>query len=404
MSNPRWHRKRPFLTFNHLGKELTTSEAVFLFAYLFESLCRNTSLWISEGEIRLVPWPMTAIPLAIFMAIMVFAPVMVHLVEKAGMDSLARLVAHFGYTWMGLLFLFFSASLMTDFYRLLIYLGELIVQRGFSTLSLSSQHLFFISLLLSLLITTYGFFEANDIRTEHVTITTPKIPPEVGRVKIVQISDVHLGLIMRERRLKRIIKEVHAANPDILVSTGDLIDGQIDNLLGIAAMLRQITPRYGKFAITGNHEFYAGLDRALDFTEKAGFSVLRGEGLTVSGLLNIAGVDDPAGKYRGLYKEVGEKELLSRLPKEKFTILLKHRPVVDNNAVGFFDLQISGHVHNGQIFPFTLITKLYYPYAQGLYDLRDNAHLYVSRGSGTWGPPIRFLSPPEVTVIELVHR
>ena len=378
---------------------------LFFFLLIFLSLYAGLHVYgFLKARSALSLGPMTAIPLAIFMAIMVFAPVMVHLVEKFGLGSLARLVAHIGYTWMGLLFLFFSASLMTDFYRLLIYLGELIVQRGFSTLSLSSQHLFFISLLLSLVITTYGFFEANDIRTEHVTITTPKIPPEVGRVKIVQISDIHIGLIVGEGRLKRILKKVHAANPDILVSTGDLIDGQIDNLLGIAAMLRQITPRYGKFAITGNHEFYAGLDRALDFTEKAGFKVLRGEGLTVSGFINIAGVDDPAGKYRGLYREVAEKELLSRLPREKFTILLKHRPVVDNSAVEFFDLQISGHVHNGQIFPFTLITKLYYPYAQGLYGLGDNAHLYVSRGSGTWGPPIRFLSPPEVTVIELVHR
>jgi predicted MPP superfamily phosphohydrolase len=378
---------------------------LFFFLLIFLSLYAGLHLYgFLKARSALSLGPMTAIPLAIFMAIMIFAPVMVHLVERFGLDSLARLLAHIGYTWMGLLFLFFSVSLLTDFYRLLIFLGELVVQGDFSTLRLSPRHLFFISLLLSMAITSYGFLEANHIRTEHVTITSTKIPPEVGRVKIVQISDVHLGLIMRERRLKGILKKVHSANPDILVSTGDLVDGQIDNLLGLAAMLRQITPRYGKFAITGNHEFYAGLDRALDFTEKAGFSILRGEGFTVSGFINIAGVDDPAGKYSGLYREVAEKELLSRLPKEKFTILLKHRPVVDNNAVEFFDLQVSGHVHNGQIFPFTLITKLYYPYAQGLYDLGSNAHLYVSRGSGTWGPPIRFLSPPEITVIELVHR
>ena len=378
---------------------------LFFFLLIFLSLYAGLHVYgFLKARSALSLGPMTAIPLAIFMAIMVFAPVMVHLVEKFGLDSLARLVAHIGYTWMGLLFLFFSASLMTDFYRLLIYLGELIVQRGFSTLSLSTQYLFFISLLLSLVITTYGFFEANNIRTEHVTIRTPKISAEVGRVKIVQISDIHIGLIVGEGRLKRILKKVHAANPDILVSTGDLIDGQIDNLLGIAAMLRQITPRYGKFAITGNHEFYAGLDRALDFTEKAGFTVLRGEGLTVPGVINIAGVDDPAGQSQGLHKGVAEEELLSRLPREKFTILLKHRPQVDKNAAGLFDLQLSGHVHKGQIFPFTLITKLYYPHIQGLYDLRDKAHLYVSRGSGTWGPPIRFLSPPEVTVIELVHK
>jgi hypothetical protein len=188
-----------------------------------------------------------------------------------------------------------------------------------------------------------------------------------------------------------------------LVSTGDLLDGQTDNLSNLAEMLREVPTTYGKFAVTGNHEFYAGITRALDFIKTSGFTILKGEGLTVSGLLNIAGVDDPAGRRYGLGSKVSEKALLAELPREKFTLLLKHRPLVDQDALGFFDLQLSGHIHKGQIFPFNLITMLFYPVVSGLHKIEKNAWLYVSRGSGTWGPPIRFMSPPEVTLIELVH-
>lgn len=168
--------------------------------------------------------------------------------------------------------------------------------------------------------------------------------------------------------------------------------------------MKAINPRYGKFAITGNHEFYAGIENARCFTENAGFTFLRGESVTVAGMINIAGVDDPAGRYYGL-KDISEKGVLSKLPRDKFTLLLKHRPTVDKDAVGLFDLQLSGHAHKGQIFPFSLITRIYYRHTAdaGHLKLMDNFYLYVSRGSGTWGPPIRFLAPPEVTVIELVH-
>ncbi|HXX82234.1 MAG TPA: metallophosphoesterase, partial [Thermodesulfovibrionales bacterium] len=304
---------------------------------------------------------------------------------------------------MGVLFLFFSYSLAADFYRLLIYLGGSIFSRDLSTLRLSPGYAFFLPLGLSLVTSVYGYFEARDIRTERWTLKSPKIPQEVGRLKIVHISDVHLGLIVREERLKKILRKVSAENPDILVSTGDLVDGEVCRLNGLEDLLKEIRPRYGKFAVTGNHEFIAGFENAKCFTENAGFTLLRGEGLTVQGILNIAGVDDPTGKRYGLVKDISEKALLSNLPQEKFTLFLKHRPLVDKDAKGLFDLQLSGHIHKGQIFPFSIITWLYYPVNSGKMNLTDNAFMYVSRGAGTWGPPIRFLSPPEVAVIELVH-
>ena len=346
----------------------------------------------------------TSIYVALVMLIMIFAPIIVRLLEKAGLDVFARITSYIGYIWMGILFLFVSASLVIDIYHFLIYVSSLVLRKDFALFIPSANFSFFIPLLLSIIISVYGYFEAKDISTERIIINTSKIPEEVGRLRIVQISDIHLGLIVREDRLRRILSEVKKADPDILVSTGDLVDGQIDNLEKLAEPFQKINPRYGKFAITGNHEFYAGLDQALSFAEKSGFRILRGEAVTAAGLVNIAGVDDPQGRSYGLFRGRSEKELLSELPHERFTVLLKHRPLVDRNVLGFFDLQLSGHVHKGQIFPFSIITGLYYPTQAGFANLAGNSKLYVSRGSGTWGPPIRFLSPPEVTVIELVHE
>ena len=126
--------------------------------------------------------------------------------------------------------------------------------------------------------------------------------------------------------------------------------------------------------------------------------------MNIGGLINIAGVDDPAGRMLQNSTTISEKELLLNLQKNIFTLLLKHRPVVDKGSCGLFDLQLSGHVHKGQIFPFSIITWLYYPVDSGVANLMDSSYLYVSRGAGTWGPPIRFLSPPEVTLIELIHK
>jgi len=345
----------------------------------------------------------TTIFLLSFMAIMVSSPVIVRVSERYGFELSARLISHIGYTWMGILFLFFSSSIVIDLYRFFVYASSLILQTNLSSLTPSPRFAFFIPLLVAAVIASYGYFEARSIRNETVIIKSPKIPKEVGTLSIAQISDVHLGLIVREERLKRILKEVKRAEPDILVSTGDLVDGHIDNLMGLAELFQAINPKYGKFAVTGNHEFYAGLDKAMHFTEKAGFRVLRGEALNIAGIITIAGIDDPTAKRFGLFRGVSERALLSGLPREKFTLLLKHMPVVDENAPGLFDLQLSGHTHKGQIFPFSLITRLFFQTYAGLVQLPNNSRLYVNRGSGTWGPPIRFLSPPEVTVIELVH-
>jgi len=303
-----------------------------------------------------------------------------------------------GYTWMGLMFLFFAGSFTVDVWRFLVYVAEGLLKTDLGPVKVSAPQAFFLPLIAAVLAAGYGTLEARNIRTETIVLNSPKI---TRPIRIVQISDVHLGLLIREPRLSRILDKVVAASPDLLVSTGDLVDGQTDSLNGVGNLLKEIKTPLGKYAVTGNHEFYAGLDRSLEFMRQAGFRVLRGEGATVAGLINIAGVDDPVVRSYGRSREVPEHVLLSGLPKDKFTLFLKHRPDVEKSSQGPFDLQLSGHAHKGQIFPWTLIVRLVFPRIAGLYDLSSGSRLYVSRGSGTWGPPIRFLAPPEVTVIDL---
>ena len=358
----------------------------------------------TRAKAALHPGAGASLLMIFFVLAMVACPFIVRMSEKAGHLDVATLAAYVGYTWLGIVFLFVSASFVLEAYRLILYAAGALLKTDFSAASVSARYAFFVPLGLALSIAFYGYFEAKQIRTEHVRIRTSKLPAGLERLRIVQISDVHLGLIVRKERLGSILRAVEKAGPDILVSTGDLVDADICGLRNFADLLAEVKPKYGKFGITGNHEFYAGLTQALDCAQKADITMLRGKVVTLEGLINIAGVDDPAARYFKLAATAEEKDLLSHLPPGMFTLLLKHRPAISKESLGLFDLQLSGHAHKGQIFPFSLFTKLYYyPVDAGLMELENGSHIYVSRGSGTWGPPIRFLSPPEVTVIDLIR-
>jgi len=351
----------------------------------------------------LSPGMPASLVLTLFLLLMVFSPILVRLLENEGLETSARVVAYIGYIWMGFLFLFLSLSLVIDLYHGFMHAAAFLLQRDLSFLFLSRRVALFLPLVWGVGTALYGYFEALDIKSEKVSIMTPKIPLAVGKITIVQVSDVHLGLIVRKERLAKIIALIRASSPDILISTGDLVDGQINSMTGLAELLNEIKPRYGKFAVTGNHEIYAGLRQTLAFTGQSGFRVLRGESVVAGGMINIAGVDDPVIARIDHKPLTSEKILLEGLSRERFTLLLKHRPAIDRESMGLFDLQLSGHVHKGQIFPFNLLTHLFYPVKMGYSRYPSGSSLYVSRGTGTWGPPIRFLAPPEVTVIELRH-
>lgn len=341
--------------------------------------------------------------LAVFMLAMTCAPFFIRLLERYEYQLAARVLSLVAYLWMAALFLFFCGSIVLDLANAFVRIANRIPHVGFSGLLVPAKASFLVSAGLSLAVCVYGYFDALNIRTERLRIETAKLPESVSRLTIVQISDVHLGLIVRCSRLKKIVDIVKAEKPDIFISTGDLVDAQINNMEGMADLLRSVHAPYGNYAITGNHEYYAGIQQALAFTRECGFTLLRGEAAK-NGAINIVGVDDPSGVQLKIEKPELETALLSALPKDRFTLLLKHRPVVDRDAAKLFDLQLSGHTHKGQIYPFTYVSRIAYPLNAGRFDLPGGSILYVSRGTGTWGPPIRFLSQPQITVIELVRK
>jgi hypothetical protein len=373
----------------------------FIFIALFLSVYGSAHLYLLIKIRR--AFYLTGVHYVLLFAILVFlllAPVNAHLVEGEGHQWAAVALAWIGFVWLGFIFLFVCQSLVVDGYHLIIRAAQQVFATDWTAIMLSKRQCINLLTLSTCAIMVYGAFEAYHIETERVTIRSPKISAASGPVRIVQISDLHIGPLFFPARLAPVIKAVRAAKPDILVSTGDLVDGRGLHPQALLADLESLPAPLGKFAITGNHEFYAGISMASDFTRKAGFTMLRNQSVTVRKDLVITGVDDPASHDPDL--ETKERDLLKAVPQNRFSLLLKHRPRIDAQSVAHIDLQLSGHTHKGQIFPFDLLVRLRYPLGYGLRSIAPDRYLYNSRGTGTWGPPIRVLAPPEITIIDLV--
>lgn len=262
----------------------------------------------------------------------------------------------------------------------------------------------------------YALFEAAYIRPVHLTITTNKLPPDIPRLRLAVMSDVHVnalaGVPARVERMARVARE---AGPDMLLMLGDLVDTDMRGKDRELAALRSIKAPLGKFAVLGNHEAYSGLENALRFTRSAGFTVLRREAVHAGGIV-VAGVDDAVfisgGRTGGAAaEEEACLELLRSLDPERdkgrFILLLRHRPGTHGSIAGLFDLQLSGHTHGGQIWPGRFFTTWANGFSSGLttvFGRHGHSAMYISRGTGVWGPPMRLFTPPEVTVIDLVRE
>lgn len=320
--------------------------------------------------------------------LLTLSPFLVWLLEKQTWHRLTVATAWVSYTWMGYLFLFVCIGLLID-------LGQMLAALLHVDWPLDAALAFRATALLALALLGYGFAEARQIRIERISIATPKLAS--GQVTIAQLSDLHLGLMQGDRFLDRVIARLRELKPDIVVATGDIVDGQGDDLARLAQVFHEYQPPLGAYAVTGNHEYYAGLENSLRFLRSAGFTVLRGESATAGGIM-LTGVDDPTAASSGQPAlQTGQAPAPGAT--HHYIVLLKHQPVVDDDTP--FDLQLSGHVHGGQIFPFVYLTRLVYRVHTGLTRLGDGRLLYVSRGAGTWGPPLRLFAPPEITLVTI---
>jgi len=334
------------------------------------------------------------IVVAVWTVLMIVAPLLTRLLERVELDLAARATAWIGYLWMGFLWLAFALFTAQGAWNGAVLLGSRFrpALRGWQ---LAGRRPAMFALIAVGIAGTWAFFEARQLHIERVQLTVPRLPAGLAPLRIVQISDLHLGLINRDTMLRDVVDQVRQLHPDLLVVTGDLLDAQRNHLAGLSEPWRQLAPPLGKFAVVGNHEVYAGRSNSLDYLQAAGFRVLTNDLVRVRGLC-IAGVPDPAWGERQ-----EDAQVLGTAATGETTILLKHRPWVETAAIGRFTLQLSGHAHRGQLVPFNLLTGLVYPMQDGLYRLGEDCWLYTSRGTGSWGPPMRLFSPPEITLIQL---
>jgi predicted MPP superfamily phosphohydrolase len=345
--------------------------------------------------------PGTTLALLLLFGILLCAPIVTQQLSRHGYEGAARIVAYVGYLWMGFLFFLTCLNLSVDLLRLPLWaMGRGGIAANAAG-GLAGRPAFLCIAGLAVALSAYAIVEASRIEVVRMRIVTDRLPASVPSLRIAQITDLHLGLIHRNGKTREVAAIVAREHPDIFVSTGDLVDGQLDGVAELAEILRGIPAPRGKFAVLGNHEYFAGIDRAIAFTRKSGFTLLRDESVTIDDAVRIAGVDDPAGARFGRTGGSSEAALLGNRPDGRFTVLLKHRPQLDPATGGKFDLQLSGHTHHGQMFPFRLLTRLVFPLLAGDHPVPGGGTLHVSRGTGTWGPPMRFLASPEITIVDI---
>jgi predicted MPP superfamily phosphohydrolase len=254
-----------------------------------------------------------------------------------------------------------------------------------------------VAMVLGFLYSGYGVWNAYHPREEDLTVKIRNLPAAWRGKKVVQLSDVHLGHILGAPFLERIVEETNAQSPSMVFITGDLFDGADGRLDELVGPLNGLKAPLGTYYVTGNHETYLGVERAYAALKNTPVRILRDEMVVVDGL-QIVGLSYPE---RGSSKDVGEviKKLPGfdpRLP----SILLYHSPTqVQQAKAAGIDLQLSGHTHQGQIFPIQFISRLIYgKYYNGLHTDGDYT-IYTSSGAGTWGPTMRTGNHPEIAVI-----
>jgi len=375
----------------------------FAFLTVFLSLYGLLHYYIFRKIVNaLSPAPLTQTLIIILLCLLLLSPILLQLLGERDTGLLKTVISYTGYFWMGILFLASSIYLLTDICQFILFMSSRLFSPGLIKYTPDTRTVFYSVLFIIAAINIYGWHEAREMRVERISIRTSKLPPDIKGLRVVQISDIHFSVTNDLGLAQRIASLLKDLKPDILVSSGDLIDLGMDDREEIERLFAGISATYGKFATTGNHEFYSGIKECTAFTEKAGFRMLRNEVVDAGGFIGIAAVDDPAGRSVGEIGQISEVGVLNRLSPDRLNIFLKHQPRVEKESIGRFDIQLSGHTHKGQIFPFTLIVSLFYKYMDGFFDLGNGSSLYVSRGTGTWGPPIRFLTFPEITVIEFI--
>ncbi|TXS11097.1 metallophosphoesterase [Streptomyces sp. adm13(2018)] len=247
---------------------------------------------------------------------------------------------------------------------------------------------------------TYGVLRGP--RVKRVTVPLARIPRAAHGYRIAVVSDIHLGPILGRAHTQRIVDTINSTQPDLIAVVGDLVDGTVENLGPAAEPLAQLRARHGSFFVTGNHEYFSGADAWVDHVRELGLRPLRNERVEIAAGFDLAGVDDIAGESEGQGPDFGRA--LGDRDRARAAVLLAHQPIVVHDAVRHgVDLQLSGHTHGGQLWPGNYLAELANPTVAGLERYGDT-QLFVSRGAGAWGPPVRVGAPSDITLVELASK
>lgn len=256
-------------------------------------------------------------------------------------------------------------------------------------------------ILLSILVTTYGYINRSVLRTTRYTIESSK----GTKLKIIFISDIHIGALgINAKILQKMVDIINKNEPDIVLFGGDIIESKISqNITEYSEILKNIKSKFGKYGVLGNHEYYGGeSDKMVEFFDKnADIKIIMDDYKIIDNNIIVIGRQDASCSYYNKDRKKIREILDNNIKSENFTILVDHNPQSYNETIeNNLDLQLSGHTHNGQFFPFNLLVKLAYEKPYGKLT-KNNSNLIVSSGVGSWGPPIKIFSPPEIVIIEI---
>ncbi|MEW6411934.1 MAG: metallophosphoesterase [Candidatus Zixiibacteriota bacterium] len=252
----------------------------------------------------------------------------------------------------------------------------------------------------------YGMYEAlRKPAIVELTIPIKNLPKDLEGLRIVQITDIHVSQTIRRPFVQYVVETVNSLKPDLVALTGDLVDGSVEQLGHDTAPLADLKAPHGMFFITGNHEYYSGVEQWVEETARLGFTVLLNEHRIVQrgeGQLILAGVTDYSGGQFSPSHLSDPHKAITGAPVNLPRILLAHQPksIFESSKAGY-DYVISGHTHGGQYEPYHFLTRMSQPYLSGLHDF-NGTRIYVSRGTGYWGPQIRIGARSEITVHTLV--
>jgi len=358
-------------------------------------------VWRKVIHAAALPHPWARITTVALFALAALIPVM-FLTMRTAPRWFAVPLSWVTYVWMGLLFYLFVFSLLGDLLRGAGSLTGLMPsdpeRRGFVLRMFAS------GIASAAALTGIGgiLYAARGPQVKRVRVPLSKLPKAASGYVIAQLTDIHIGPTLGHDFLATVVRETNALNPDMVVITGDLMDGSVEQIGDKVTALRDLKARDGVFFVTGNHEYYSGADEWLAFLRTLGVKPLRNERVDIRGWFDLAGVDDRSAK--GMTPGHGQdipRAVAGRDP-SKALVLLAHQPKAYEEAKDAgVDLMLSGHVHAGQIVPFNWLAKLEQPFVQGLHRAGET-WVYVSAGTGYWGPPMRVGTTSEITRIELV--